>query len=91
MMLRLFWGMGLSQVLLTVPGGGREQKEAQPGTRCSPHSLMSTAKGKGRVSPSRSPWHPGPLEFAALDEIYLEQRPEARQRWWAELHRHKRL
>ena len=53
--------------------------------------LRRADRGRQGIPPMPEGWHPGPPEFAALDEVYLERHPEARERWWRELHRRGRV
>ena len=39
-----------------------------------------------KAPPCPPDWHPGPVEFVELDEWWLEQHPDARERWWAALY-----
>jgi hypothetical protein len=41
---------------------------------------------RGVIPPCPAGWHPGPPEFEELDQDYLEEHPEVRERMWHAFH-----
>jgi hypothetical protein len=66
------------------PRSGREAVAKASAIR----TLERLARGERRAAlpPCPRDWHPGPPEFEELDRVWLSEHPEARERWWRNLH-----
>jgi hypothetical protein len=49
-------------------------------------TLERVSRGRNVIPPCPEGWHPGPPELEELDQVYLEDRPEVRERMWRAFH-----